>query len=222
MAASSTRVLWILACVLAGSCWAGAQLSADEPPPPPPAPRAPSSFSPVVEQPFAATRDKMKGEKAAIQARQKALLEARYDLASHPATGVAMSRGKPVQAGVRVKLPAGVTWEQLGATPPEEIRAKGLWPAGFLPLPHPNHAEGGMVFPNFHITEVKKQTDRDLTIGHGDSLPTSRRFSVSNSASPTWPSRRRRSSRSSSAPMLRSVAFGATARETLTAACTPG
>ena len=77
MAASSSRVGWIVAGLLAGSCWVGAQLSADEPPPPAPAPRAPSSYMPVVEQPFAATRDKMKGEKPAIQARQKALLEAR-------------------------------------------------------------------------------------------------------------------------------------------------
>jgi cytochrome c peroxidase len=30
-------------------------------------------------------------------------------------------------------------------------------------LPHPNHAEGGMVFPHFEIDEVKKQEARDLT-----------------------------------------------------------
>ena len=32
-----------------------------------------------------------------------------------------------------------------------------------MPLPHPNHAEGGMLFPKFHIDEIKKQEDRDLT-----------------------------------------------------------
>jgi len=64
---------------------------------------------------------------------------------------------------VRVKLPKGVTWDSLAAITPEEIREKGLWPAGFLPLPHPNHPEGGMVFPKHHIEEVKKQEDRDLT-----------------------------------------------------------
>ena len=74
-----------------------------------------------------------------------------------------MTRGKPVQEGVRVKLPSGVTWDQLGAMKPEEIRAKKLYPAGFLPLPHPNHPEGGMLFPKFHIDEVKKQEQRDLT-----------------------------------------------------------
>jgi len=43
---------------------------------------------------------------------------------------------------------------------PDEIREKGLYPAGFMPLPHQNHPEGGMVFPMFQITEVKKQTAR--------------------------------------------------------------
>jgi hypothetical protein len=30
---------------------------------------------------------------------------------------------------------------------PDEIRDRGLYPAGFMPLPHENHPEGGMVFP---------------------------------------------------------------------------
>ena len=74
-----------------------------------------------------------------------------------------MSRGKPIQEGVRVKLPQGMTWEKLVAMSPEEIREKSLFPKGFLPLPHPNHAEGGMVFPKFHIDEIQKQEGRDLT-----------------------------------------------------------
>ncbi|HYD49574.1 MAG TPA: hypothetical protein VEB21_14560, partial [Terriglobales bacterium] len=36
-------------------------------------------------------------------------------------------------------------------------------PAGFLPLPHPNHPEGGMLFPRMHIDEIKRQEARDLT-----------------------------------------------------------
>src|SRR6185295_20387454 len=63
----------------------------------------------------------------------------------------------------RVKLPAGMTWDKLAATSPEEVKEKQLWPAGFLPLPHPHHEDGGMVFPKFLIEETKKQTDRDLT-----------------------------------------------------------
>jgi cytochrome c peroxidase len=32
-----------------------------------------------------------------------------------------------------------------------------------MPLPHPHHEVGGMVFPKFLIEETKRQTDRDLT-----------------------------------------------------------
>src|SRR5271166_5496261 len=46
---------------------------------------------------------------------------------------------------------------------PEKIRDENLFPKGFYPLPHPNHAEGGMVFPKFEIDEIKKQEARDLT-----------------------------------------------------------
>ena len=74
-----------------------------------------------------------------------------------------MSRGKAVQAGVRVKLPAEMTWEKLSEMTPEEIREKGLFPKGFLPLPFPNHPEGGMLFPKFVIDELKKQEERDVT-----------------------------------------------------------
>jgi cytochrome c peroxidase len=123
-----------------------------------------SSYSPVdIEEPFAAIMARLKAEKPAVMSRQMQLLAARYDLANRPARGVSMARGKPVQAGVRVKLPPGMTWIALAATSPAEIREKGLWPAGFLPLPHVKHAEGGMVFPRFHIAEIKRQEGRDLT-----------------------------------------------------------
>ena len=105
----------------------------------------------------------MADAKDGIMARQMALLEERYDLSDSPAGGVTMSGGKAVQAGVRVKLPDGVTWERLAAMSQEEIKQQGLFPAGFLPLPHPNHAEGGMVFPQYHIDEVLRQTGRDMT-----------------------------------------------------------
>ena len=106
---------------------------------------------------------KMKAEKSAIAKKHSDLLNARYDLSNRPAQGVAMSRSKPIQEGVRVKLPEGMTWEKLAAMKPEEIREKGMFPGGFMPLPHPNHPEGGMVFPKFHIDEIKKQEGRDLT-----------------------------------------------------------
>ena len=95
--------------------------------------------------------------------RQQDLLAARYDLANRPAPGVTMSRGKPVQDGVRVKLPATMTWDALASLSPDEIRNQNAWPAGFLPLPHPHHETGGMIFPKPLIDETKKQTERDLT-----------------------------------------------------------
>ena len=123
-----------------------------------------SSYSPVViNEPFPETMRKMMAAKDAILKRQRDLLEARYDLSNRPSTECKMFRGKPVQEGVRVRLPEGMTWEKLAAMSPDEIREKELFPAGFYPLPHPNHPEGGMLFPKFHIDEIKKQEARDLT-----------------------------------------------------------
>ncbi|HSW43947.1 MAG TPA: cytochrome B6 [Phycisphaerae bacterium] len=125
---------------------------------------APSSYSPVViKEDLQTTIARMEAAKAEVMKRQTSLLEERYDLSDKSADGVTMSRGKAVQAGVRVRLPEGMTWEKLAAMSPEEIREKGLFPKGFLPLPHPNHAEGGMVFPQHHIDEINKQEGRDLT-----------------------------------------------------------
>jgi cytochrome c peroxidase len=124
----------------------------------------PTSFAPVVmTEDFGSVMRRMSSAKSQVLQRQKDLLNARYDLADRPASGVTMARGKPVQAGVRVKLAGGATWDQLAAMSPQQIRDRGAFPAGFLPLPHPNHAEGGMVFPQFHIDEIKRQEQRDLT-----------------------------------------------------------
>jgi cytochrome c peroxidase len=124
-----------------------------------------TSYAPVVmQEDFDKTVARMTAAKPKIMERHMKLLEQRYDLSDRPAQGVTMSRGKPIQEGVRARLPAGVkTWEDLAAMLPEEIRQKGLWPMGFLPLPHPNHPEGGQVFPKHHIEEIKKQEGRDLT-----------------------------------------------------------
>lgn len=126
--------------------------------------KPPTSYAPVViTEPFADIVKRMKADKPAVLRRQKALLGERYDLANRAAAGVTMSRGKPVQEGVRVKLPAGLDWERLAGLSATQIRDQGLFPAGFLPLPHPNHPEGGMTFPQFQIDEIKKQEGRDLT-----------------------------------------------------------
>jgi len=124
----------------------------------------PTSYMPVnITEDFPTTMHRMQAAKPAIEKRQQDVLEQRYDLGNHPANGVTMSGGKVIQEGVRVKLPAGVTWESLAGMTPEQVRAEGVFPAGFMPLPHPNHPEGGMVFPKFLIDEIKRQEDRDLT-----------------------------------------------------------
>jgi cytochrome c peroxidase len=116
-----------------------------------------------ITEPFASIMARMSAAKPAIQKRQTDLLNERYDLADRPAQGATMSRGKPLQEGVRVKLPAGTTWDRLAALTPAQIRDQNLYPKGFFPLPHPNHPEGGMIFPHFAIDEIKKQEGRDLT-----------------------------------------------------------
>jgi cytochrome c peroxidase len=117
----------------------------------------------TIAEDFAALATRLQQDKPRFASRHQALLAERYDLADRPALGVTMSRGKPVQAGVRVKLPQGTTWDQLAAMSPEEIKSRNLWPVGFYPLPHPHHEAGGMVFPQVLIDETKRQTGRDLT-----------------------------------------------------------
>ena len=126
--------------------------------------RGASSYAPVdIQEPFASIMARMKAAKPDIEKKHADVLAERYDLADRPAQSATMSRGKPLQEGVRVKLPGGATWAQLAAMSPADIRDKGLFPKGFYPLPHPNHPEGGMVFPKFEINEVQKQEGRDLT-----------------------------------------------------------
>src|SRR5262249_3059821 len=127
-----------------------------------PSPVGKTSYSPVDQtEPFDTVKARMSKDKAAVMARQKALLEERYDLSDKP-SDAKMFRGKPVQGGVRAKPAAGGWFANLSSMPADEIRDKGAFPKGFLPLPHANHPEGGMIFPKFHIDEVKKQTGRDL------------------------------------------------------------
>ncbi|MDO9310469.1 MAG: cytochrome B6 [Nitrosomonas sp.] len=116
----------------------------------------------AAEEDFAALVKRLQNEKPEFAKRHQALLLERYDLADRPAQDVTMSNGKPVQEGVRTRLPSGMTWEKLAAMTPEDIKSKNLWPAGFFPLPHPHHEAGGMVFPQPLIDETKRQTGLDL------------------------------------------------------------
>ena len=94
--------------------------------------------------------------------RHKNLLDERYDLGKNVTKEVTMSRGKPIPVGPTARLKPGMTWEKLSSMTPEEIKEQGVFPAGYMPLPHPIQETGGMVFPKFLIDETKKQTGRDL------------------------------------------------------------
>ncbi|MGM0428008.1 MAG: cytochrome B6 [Thermodesulfobacteriota bacterium] len=119
------------------------------------------TYIPVIGD-YDAIRAKDIKEKAKYAERQQKLLEERYDL-SDRASDVMMSAGrKPVQKGVRVNLPQGMTWEKLASMSPEMIKEKGLFPKGFLPLPHVKHETGGQVIPEEHIKEIMKLEKRSL------------------------------------------------------------
>jgi cytochrome c peroxidase len=123
-----------------------------------------TSYSPVdIKESFASIMVRMKVATPDIMKRQMVLLNERYNLSDLPTKGVTMSGGKGVQEGARTRLANDMTWEKLAAMGPEKIREKDLFPAGFFPLPFPNHPEGGMLFPKFQIDEIKKQEGRDLT-----------------------------------------------------------
>jgi cytochrome c peroxidase len=123
------------------------------------APKVVSSFGPTNQN---MTFSQIKAARMAVKAeRAKAhadLLASRYDLKE--VTGDArMSGGKPVPVGPTARL-AGVTWEQLDKMTPEQIKEKGLFP--YQPLPFPDHAEGGMLFPKMTINVLPRLTRFDL------------------------------------------------------------
>jgi len=126
--------------------------------------RGQSSYMPVdISEPFSSLMARLSAAKPSVEQEHNALLNERYDLSNRPAQGVTMDRNKPMQEGVRVKLPPGMTWESLAAMSPDQIREQNLFPKGFYPLPHPKHQEGGFVFPHFVIDAIKQQDGRDLT-----------------------------------------------------------
>jgi cytochrome c peroxidase len=141
---------------LAAAMIAGVAVAADPLPPD-------ATYRPLPALPFHEVKAKDEAQKPEVMSRQRALLEERYDLSDRPIEGVMMSGGsKPVQGGVRVMLPAGSSWDSLAAMSPGEIRQQGLFPAGFLPLPHVKQATGGQVLPNNHIDEILRQEQRNL------------------------------------------------------------
>jgi len=128
--------------------------------PSPPGGQQQSSFTPVVEEPFAVVLQRDKAAKARVMAEHQKLLDARYNLSRRVDPNVKMSRGKPIPVGPTARLKGGATWEQLGRMSPDEIRNKDVFP--YLPLPHINHPVGGMVFPQAEIKELPRLERFDM------------------------------------------------------------
>lgn len=123
---------------------------------------AKQSYLPVVVPDFETVRKQDLAEREEVLETQKRLLEERYDLRDD-ASDLAMSAGrKNVQQGVRVKLPDGVSWDDLAAMTPAEIKEKDAWPQGFRPLPHVKHPTGGMVIRKEHIKAIQEAEHRNL------------------------------------------------------------
>jgi len=87
--------------------------------------------------------------KPAVMAKQRALLESRYNLTPKTDPKITMSRGKPQPLGPTARLPEGMTWEKLGAMSPDQIKEAGIFP--YPSLPHPKQDQGGQVFPQVQI-----------------------------------------------------------------------
>ena len=95
-------------------------------------------------------------EKSDVMKRQRMLLSDRYDLNCRSEKAVVMTKGKVQPIGPAVKLPSGTSWGQLAQWRPEEIKSKGMFPAGFDRLPHVKHAVGGQVFPQIQIKQFPR------------------------------------------------------------------
>ncbi|MBL1257668.1 cytochrome B6 [Methylocystis sp. Sn-Cys] len=122
-----------------------------------------ATYRPLPTQPFDAVRAEDEAQKPGVMQRQQSLMQERYDLSDRAQPGAMMSGGrKPVQGAVRVRLPQGVSWDSLASMTPDDIRKKGLLPAGFMPLPHVKQATGGQVIPKQQIDEINRQEGRDL------------------------------------------------------------
>lgn len=122
------------------------------------------SYLPVVVPPFEEVHKKDVAALPKLVERQNKLLQARYDLSDNPSDVWMSGHRRKVQQGVRVKLPGGdgMTWQKLAAMTPEQIKQQDAFPQGFRPLPHVNHATGGMVIQPQQVDQIKADEGRDL------------------------------------------------------------
>ena len=108
-------------------------------------------------EPLGTVMEREQGQRASLAETQRRLLDARYDLTPRFVEGVTMSRGKLVPKGPTAKLPDGMSWEDIASLSAQDIRSRKLFP--YLPLPHPLHSTGGMVFPQV-MTDLHPERER--------------------------------------------------------------
>lgn len=155
----------IALCVAISLIYLGVSLSEEKAHQPKIETRRESSYSPVVEtETFAETMKKDLAVKPDRMKRHMDLLNARYDLSKKVTDEVTMSGGKPLPVGPTARLKDGLTWDKIAAMTPEQIREKGVFP--YLPLPHPVHEVGGMVFPDMVLKQLPrlKRFDMDFDL----------------------------------------------------------
>ncbi len=119
-----------------------------------------SSYTSVVEGPFDSVMAQDKANKPDVMKRHLSFLNERYDLSLKTTTDVTMSGGKPLPVGPTARLKEALTWDTLAAMSPAQIREKNLFP--YLPLPHPNHASGGMLFSQKQLKQVSRLERFDM------------------------------------------------------------
>src|SRR5271165_4495925 len=86
-----------------------------------------------------------------VSARQRKLLESRYNLEPRLDPTATMSRSKPLVVGPTARLPQGMDWDRLAAMSPAEIRRRDTFPYKALPHPAQGGGLGGQVFPQMQI-----------------------------------------------------------------------
>jgi cytochrome c peroxidase len=82
-----------------------------------------------------------------VLARQRKLLESRFNLEPRFDPKATMSRGKPLVVGPTARMPMGVDWNTLASMSPEEVRRRDVFPYKALPHPAQGGGLGGQVFP---------------------------------------------------------------------------
>jgi cytochrome c peroxidase len=110
--------------------------------------RDPLNADRPYQDPYAILQQLLANKPNVMRAQRK-LLEQRYDLTPKLDPIAKMSRGKPLTVGPTARVPNGLTWEQLAAMRPEDIRQRGVFP--YPSLPHPLQTNGGQVFPKMQI-----------------------------------------------------------------------